>query len=423
MQAFLHPQRHWDTEVLTWQEKPSGSLGHVLEEGLNVATAESEVDTLQRAVREGGAPLTDRSRCPPPPPLSAPPDHLRAGLTPPPIALTQWLGDRSLRLCWRLLHSDVQDPFEEGSPPVLSRHYYRSSDGWQAPLYRVRACVGGTGEPVVLAHGLGGTALDFSMDPAFGLAGVLSAAGYEVFLLEHRADRSSLAPEDAQPFSIDDIARMDLDAAFQEVLSLTGFSKLLWIGHGLGGQLLHLRHFLCGLDEVAAAIYLQAPVVFNPPMSAGVLAGMLAERLPPRWILPGRRAQQLAAALVGGEQGGPAVPKPRLRGRLVHGGGDLHAGVLRQLGLWLRQGELTDASGRCSVMEGIKPHPSLVVETDADPLSPRGACQAATTALGAHPLYLEGGWGHLDTLLGTEAPTKLFPEMLNFLEVWRRHCW
>jgi hypothetical protein len=74
-------------------------------------------------------------------------------------------------------------------------------------------------------------------------------------------------------------------------------------------------------------------------------------------------------------------------------------------------------------MEGIKPHPSFIVETDADPLSPMGACQAAIAVLGAHHLRLEGGWGHLDTLLGTEAPTKLFPKMLNFLEVWRRHCW
>lgn len=147
--------------------------------------------------------------------------------------------------------------------------------------------------------------------------------------------------------------------------------------------------------------------------------------LPPRWVLPGRRMQQLLAPLVGdgNEWGNPESSGIALRGRLCHASGDLHAGVLRQMGHWLNLGYLSDAQGAIEVTSALSPLPALVINGNQDALCPIGASEAAIQALGAHRLQPAGNWGHWDLLLGSHAPQAVFGPILQFFEVWRRRCW
>lgn len=354
-----------------------------------------------------------------------PPDLQREPLPNVKPVLSRWLGNQTLKATWHLLRPALREPFALEPPEPLPRLYYRSTDGWQAPLFRLSPAPGGSGEPVLLAHGMGGSALDFSMDPSASLARMLAAAGYSVYLLEHRADRSAIPPENAQPFTVDDIALRDLDAAISTIQEHSGYGRLLTIGHGLGAQLLYLRQALVGAGEQVAGVYLGGAVRFPVATSTLKLAGQLAGMLSPRWVLPGRRIQQMLAPLVGeaAEWGCPETPGPALRGRLCHASGDLHAGALRQMGRWLNLGYLSDATGAIEVVSALKPAPALVVEGDQDRLCPRGASGPAVEALQAHLLELQGGWGHWDLLLGANAPAAVFSHILQFLEVYRRRCW
>ena len=67
-----------------------------------------------------------------------------------------------------------QDPSFQ--PP--DRIYYRSEDGWEAPLWHYPAHPGSSGEPVVLAHGLATGSVGFDYMGDRSLARTLAAAGY-----------------------------------------------------------------------------------------------------------------------------------------------------------------------------------------------------------------------------------------------------
>lgn len=341
-------------------------------------------------------------------------------------AVARVVGDAALALTYRVVQARAKDPFTrggEGEP--LPRVYYTADDGWRAPLFHVAAAPGTPGEPVLLAHGLGGTHRDFSLEPGRCLAATLAAAGFSVYLWEHRADRSALPPEEARPFSLDDVATRDLGAALDAIREHSGFSRVLCVGHGLGAQALYLRMALEGDEGIAALVALCAAVHFDARASAARNAGLVATLLPPGWVLPGRRLQQLAAPFVtSGEQiASPDTPAPVARARLRYAAGDLHGGVIRQLARWVSAGHLTDASGRLDVVAALRPFPALVFAADDDPACSPAAALPAADALAAPFVPLTGGWGHLDPLLGARAPAEVHARIVPFLEGHRRRCW
>lgn len=354
------------------------------------------------------------------------PDLRRRGLEEVPPALARRVGDAALGLTYRLWQASKRDPYVAGTPDwPLTRVYYEAADGWSAPLFHLAPRPGGTGEPVVLAHGLGGTHRDWSMEPARCLARTLADAGFAVYLFEHRGDRSAVPPAGARPFTVDDIAVKDVDAALEAIRRRTGFARVLWVGHGLGAQVLALRLALVGGEEVAGAALVSGAARFPAAPSATRTAGVIATLLPPAWVIPARRAAQLASPFVGdgGVLASPDTEGPVARARLRYATGDLHAGVVRQVSRWVAAGGLTDSTGRIDVVDALRPVPSLVVEPDADPACPPGAAAPLAEALGAERLVLADGWGHLDPLVGARAPGVVHAAIADFLDRHRERCW
>ena len=340
--------------------------------------------------------------------------------------LARIVGDAALGLTFRVVQARSRDPFTRGGDgEPLPRVYYTADDGWRAPLFHLPAAPGRSGEPVLLAHGLGGTHRDFSLEAGRCLAGTLAAAGYAVYLLEHRGDRSALPPENAPPFSLDDIATRDIGAALDAIRAHSGFERVLCVGHGLGAQALYLRMALEGTSAMAALVSLCGAVCFSAGVSAARNAGLVAALLPSGWVLPGRRLQQLAAPFVlhGDQIASPDTPGPVARARLRYAAGDLHGGVIRQMARWVAAGHLTDASGRLDIAEALRPFPALLFAGDDDPACPPAAALPAANALGAPLVALTGGWGHLDPLLGARAPAEVHARILPFLDGHRRACW
>ena len=339
-------------------------------------------------------------------------------------AVARAVGDVALALAWRVVHVRSREVFLGAAPTALPRLYYTADDGWRAPVYVIPAFPGTTGEPVLLAHGLGGSAVDFDLGPA-SLARRLSDAGYTVYLFEHRGDRSAIAPVGALPFTADDLATRDLDAAIAAIQLHSGFSRILAVGHGFGAQLLLLRYGLIGVEDIAGTVLISGAVTFTEARSSARSWGQVAQMLPSSLVVPGRLLQQLAAPFVGSgaDLGSPGTEGSLARAHLRHASSDLHLGVLKQVGRWLGSGRLTDATGRFDVVAGLPRCASLVIEPDDDPACPVGAAEPAAEPLGAFFERLSGGWGHLDPLLGARASAEVHPRVLNFLEACRRKCW
>ncbi len=366
------------------------------------------------------------------------PDRARVGLTAEPARRWAKSAARAaLAVTWRSLHPDASGPFAaapEGGEFRLARTYYATDDGWRCPLFRVGARPGTSGEPVVLAHGLGLNRHAVDYREELSLARALADAGFDVFLLEHRAHRSALPPEQGvRGFDFDDLATRDVPAALALVRELTGFPRVHWVGHGLGGQLLYAWLAHARGEDLGAATTLCAPV--RLPRDPGLRAlERLRFLLPPGLRLPTRAAATLLAPTAGNPGGGLleqlgalSVPGDVARGLLVHGAEDLHLGLVRQLWLWHARGALTDRTGRleyAEALEGVST-PVQVIACQGDVHCRPAQAEPVLDHLAGptERLVLDGTWGHLDPLLSPQAKGRVFPQVARWLDAHRRLAW
>ena len=344
---------------------------------------------------------------------------------PEPRDLVKTAAHAALATAWRGLQPQSRERFARSPDQrLLRRLYYRTDDGWQAPLFRLEPRPGATGEPVVLAHGLGVNRHSLDFDPKLSLARALQAEGYAVYLLEHRGDRSAIAPPKPRPWDFDDLATQDLPAALDQVREHSGFERVLFVGHGLGGQLLyaHLAHTRG--DDVAAACAISAPVRFTAATSRARNLRQAMRLLPGNLRLPARAASALSATSlqVEGQTEGPVH-----RGLLVHGSEDLHVGLLRQVLLWFEAGALVDRDDRIDyacALHGLKTPLQLVTSWGDRLCRPEDATAVLAHVAGPTDLVeLDASWGHLDPLLGREAGSSVHPHIVRFLGRFRGACW
>lgn len=311
------------------------------------------------------------------------------------------------------------------------RLYYQAEDGWEAPLWRHPPRAGASGEPVLLVHGLATGTRCFDYQEEGSLAAALVAAGFDVYLMEHRGDRHSVAPPGAPPFDFDDIAAFDVPAALATVRRVSGFPRVLWVGHAMGGQLLYAHLARGGGPDLAAAASLCAAVRFSLPRSQARLAALAAHLLPAAWSVPTRVVQQALSALAEPDLWAPLTSDaegPLVRGHLLHASEDVHAGLARQVARWLSSGWLCDRHDRLDYVEAMRGQtlPVFVVAAEGDRVCPPEAARPAFDVLNAADrrwLALGEGWGHLDPLLGRAAAAELFPALVAWLSRWRRACW
>jgi len=331
----------------------------------------------------------------------------------------------ALATAWRGLQPQSRERFTRPpNPRVLARLYYRTDDGWQAPLFRLDPCPGGAGEPVVLVHGLGVNRHSLDYDPKLSLARTLAAEGFSVYLLEHRGDRSAIAPPTARAWDFDDLATQDLPAALQAIREHSGFAKALYVGHGLGGQLLyaHLAHSRG--DDVAAGCAISAPVRFSASTSRARTLRRAARLLPGIMRLPTRALSAISAPSL--QEAGRTEGAVH-RGLLVHGAEDLHLGLLRQVLRWFEAGALVDRDDRVDyacALHGLKTPLQLVTSWGDSLCRPEDATPVLAHMAGPTDLVeLDASWSHLDPLLGRDAAGAVHTHIVRFLDRFRGACW
>lgn len=143
-------------------------------------------------------------------------------------------------------------------------HTLVTGDLWKLRMCRYRK--GRTeGEPILFVHGFNSNQHNFTSPPGGCSVDYLVAKGYDCWTLDVRGSRSSKSPFEHswREATIDDVVRHDIPAAIQYIRKNTGYGKVHWIGHSMGGMLLYAYTLYAGPDLIASGTTLGAPIGFS----------------------------------------------------------------------------------------------------------------------------------------------------------------
>ena len=143
-------------------------------------------------------------------------------------------------------------------------HTITTPDLWKIRLYRHRPARG-KGEPVFLCHGLFANQFNFTLPDGMSLVDALTEKGYDCWLIDLRGGRASTPPfgRSWHEVTMNDYLAGDLPAAVDYVCKVTGYPKLHWIGHSMGGMLLYAYELAYGRDRIASGTTLGSPPGFR----------------------------------------------------------------------------------------------------------------------------------------------------------------
>lgn len=157
-----------------------------------------------------------------------------------------------------------------GLPYVLRKprastdvHTVMCDDGWRIKLFRYRPKEDG-GEPVLLAHGAFSNHHNWDTPPGSCLIDVLTEAGYDCWAIDFRGCRTAIpAPGKRRgDAALDDYVMQDIPAALDYIRVRTGFARVHWVGHSMGGMLLYAYDCVHGPDWIASGTTLGSPPGF-----------------------------------------------------------------------------------------------------------------------------------------------------------------
>jgi len=143
-------------------------------------------------------------------------------------------------------------------------HMVLTPDLWRIRLCRYRAETGPR-EPILFCHGFMANQFNFALPAGDAIVNYLARAGYDCWTIDLRGAASSVPPfgrNRGEP-SIDDHLLYDIPAAIKYIQGVTGFSKVHYIGHSMGGMLLYAYDAIYGDAGIADAVTFGSPIGFK----------------------------------------------------------------------------------------------------------------------------------------------------------------
>lgn len=161
-------------------------------------------------------------------------------------------------------------------------YYVRTKDLWEIRLCRFRND-SEKSIPILFVHGFGSNQNNFLLPHEHSIVPYLKSHNFDCWTMDLRGCKSSKPPFGRTRWdaSIDDILVYDLPAVIDFILKTTGYKKLFWIGHSLGGMLLYAFLIHHGNDKIAGGITLGAPIGFmGTHMSVPSLLAHMQKKFP-----------------------------------------------------------------------------------------------------------------------------------------------
>lgn len=143
-------------------------------------------------------------------------------------------------------------------------HTVTTKDLWKLRVCRYRK-ERSTGEPVLFVHGAMVNHHNFTMPRGACLIDYLAARGFDCWAVDLRGTRSSVPPFERAhaDATMDDHLLLDLPAVLRHIRKTTGYDRVHWIGHSMGGMLLYAYCLEHGDEHIASAVTLGAPCGFE----------------------------------------------------------------------------------------------------------------------------------------------------------------
>jgi pimeloyl-ACP methyl ester carboxylesterase len=269
---------------------------------------------------------------------------------------------------------------------------------------------------VLVAHalGLGPDAYRYGQH---SLVDALVGLGFQVYLLAHRGDRDVHVPRDAR-IDFDAILEGCVPAAVAAIQEHSGFARVHWVGHGMGGQL----GLVAGArgEALASVAALAAPVRFVQPRSEMRTLSLVTRLLPDRATLPAHLVARAALPALGQTEWMGDTPGGRVRGAVEYAAEGIAGGLVDQVTTWVREGHLTSRAGLVDY-EATFGRASMPLFVGYARASTVADARATTPAVDA--------WGHPDALaFGVDGRTAdlvfgRLPLLTEWLDDRRRLAW
>ena len=294
--------------------------------------------------------------------------------------------------------------------------------------------------PVVLCPGLASNRIAYDLTAERSLARHFASRGYDVWVLElrghGRSERVNPIGGKRWGWSFDDYLLRDLPAALRRVTTITEQAEVHYLGHSMGG-LLVFAHLALGRGGLRSVTTVGSSVTYHgtPSDFEGILgARPLVQLLP---MVPLGYLATLASPLSGWTPNpveafnlNPANLEPELNRRLhatcFH---PVSAPVLLQLASAFDPAGLASRDGaiRYAAQLGQAQTPLLALAGDVDRQCSVEAVANTLDRLGSvHKQLLPlgeaygqaGAYGHFDLLVGTRAPSEVWPKLDAWLDRW-----
>lgn len=298
----------------------------------------------------------------------------------------------------------------------------------------LEAEVGPTKAPVLLLHGYGQNHYAWHL-PARSFANYLAAAGYDVFNLDLRGHGRSRHLGARPPKNLAEYVREDVPAAIEEIRRLSGPRPLYLVGHSLGGLISYAAAPVLG-DAVAGVVTLGSPYHFTRGSRFLAMFGTAMLSLDHtlslgHGLVPLRHlAEVMRLARVFVESPlfplpirgfSPGSLEPRVLGQHMSLAMDRGSvAVLRNL--FLRAAEARASGHRLGVLYGYATAfeaadiPLLIIAGSRDGLAPPDAVRPAyVRSHSTDKTYRSFPRGHIDLLVGRDAPLTIWPLILAWL--------
>lgn len=293
--------------------------------------------------------------------------------------------------------------------------------------------------PVLICHGLGANRQYFKAKDEDSLVRNLQRAGYDVWLMDLRGRNDAGETgywfgKHTYNYDIDHYIQEDLDAAIRFVQKQAGAEKINYIGHSMGGIIMHARLGSYGENRVANFVAIASPMSFLPynnwtftlyrmrggmallPVLPVRLAGLMASYVPEVLYAP------FAQAFLHPENTSDEVKKQLLRASL----NNISKPEIKQFIHMTENGGIFSADGKISYRENLKnvAIPVYLLAGRRDELADPAVVRDVYERVGSKDKTFEifsradgyiDDYGHTDLIFGKEAHKEVHPRIVEWL--------